>query len=173
MERVLPPRWTVARDVAVGAEQAKAMAILELASRAHVRGSGVSFSLDICSSENHKAWIAFTGHLMTKEWELAQAVFNFREMPTTHDAASIEKLFGEMLAKWGLVECCHGLTTNTPPLLARLISTALPSLKNYYSGCTNELVICTFLDPAFKLRYFEVDTWEGMPVWSRRPEEVL
>ncbi|CAI5513129.1 unnamed protein product [Closterium sp. Naga37s-1] len=37
------------------------------------------------------------------------------------------------------------------PLLTQLISAALPSLKKYYSGCTDELVICTFLDPAFAI----------------------
>ncbi|CAI5493401.1 unnamed protein product [Closterium sp. Naga37s-1] len=55
----------------------------------------------------------------------------------------------------------HNLVVRPSNLLKACIEAALPKLKQYYYGSIDELVVATFLDPQYKLSYFELPPWEA------------
>ncbi|CAI5981654.1 unnamed protein product [Closterium sp. NIES-64] len=80
----------------------------------------------------------------------------------------------------------HDVQSPPTELRKQLINAALPLLKKYYYGSSDELVVATFLDPNYKLDYFNLPFWElsnpsiagvvgegSRAVSSVAPEEVL
>ncbi|CAI7881007.1 unnamed protein product, partial [Closterium sp. NIES-53] len=104
--RVLPSRWTVARDVVVFAERARLEAMADLAPQPRERATGVAISSDIWTGGNRKAYSVVKGHFVTRDWKLREVTLDFREMTGRHGGEEIADLVLEVVRDWDLVDRC-------------------------------------------------------------------
>ncbi|CAI7919388.1 unnamed protein product, partial [Closterium sp. NIES-53] len=105
---VIPSRWTVARDTVVLADLALEAAIAELASTT----CAVSYSTDMWTGPNGKAYMVLTGHFVSVQWELRQVILAFVDMPGRHGGKEIAKAVEKVVVQWKLQTRCLGLTTD-------------------------------------------------------------
>ncbi|CAI7801727.1 unnamed protein product [Closterium sp. NIES-53] len=99
---VIPSRWTVARDTVVLADLVLEAAIAELASTT----CAVSYSTDMWTGPNGKAYMVLIGHFVSVQWELRQVILAFVEMPGRHGGKEIAKAVEKVVVQWKLQTRC-------------------------------------------------------------------
>ncbi|CAI5983363.1 unnamed protein product [Closterium sp. NIES-65] len=80
----IPSRWTVSRDTVVDAAAALQSAIAEMLAKEGDLGCRVSFTIDMWTSPNNRAWLVVTGHWIDENYQLRTMVFEFREIHERH-----------------------------------------------------------------------------------------
>ncbi|CAI5463083.1 unnamed protein product [Closterium sp. Yama58-4] len=93
-KKFIPSRWTVSRDTVVFAEAALQSAVAELMAKEGGLGCKVSFTIDMWTAPNGKAWLVF------------------REMLGRHTGDDMAHVVEETVVQWGLQRRCLGLTTD-------------------------------------------------------------
>ncbi|CAI5983365.1 unnamed protein product [Closterium sp. NIES-65] len=108
----IPLRWTVLRDTVVFAEAALQAAVAELMAKEGELGCKMSFTIDMWTAPNGKAWLVVTSHWIDKTFQLHTAVLEFREMLGRHTGEEMAQVVEEMMVQWRLQGCCLGLATD-------------------------------------------------------------
>ncbi|CAI5470304.1 unnamed protein product [Closterium sp. Yama58-4] len=108
----IPSRWTVSRDTVVYAAAALQSAIAEMLAKEGELGCKVSFTIDIWTAPNNKAWIVATGHWIDESFQLRTMILEFREMLGRHGGKDIAKVVEETVVQWKLEGRCLGLTSD-------------------------------------------------------------
>ncbi|CAI5527728.1 unnamed protein product [Closterium sp. Naga37s-1] len=118
-------RWTVSRDMVVFATAALHAAIAELLAKERELGCKVSYSIDMCTAPNGKAWLVVRGHWIDETFQQRTAVLEFREMHGRHGGEEMAKVVEETVVQRGLQERCVGvwvaLTMEVPNPLPLLL----------------------------------------------------
>ncbi|CAI5525461.1 unnamed protein product [Closterium sp. Naga37s-1] len=102
----IPSHWTVSRDTVVSAAAALQSAIVEMLAKEGELGCKVSFTIDMWTAPNNKAWLVVTGHWIDENFQLRTIVLEFREMHGWHNASSNIAAFKRMLEEGG-GQCFH------------------------------------------------------------------
>ncbi|CAI7817145.1 unnamed protein product [Closterium sp. NIES-54] len=108
----IPSRWTVSRDTVVYAAAALQSAIVEMLAKEGELGSKVSFTIDMWTAPNNKAWLVVTGHWIDENFRLRTMVLEFREMLGRHGGREMAQVVEETVVQWGLEGRCLGFTTD-------------------------------------------------------------
>ncbi|CAI5504401.1 unnamed protein product [Closterium sp. Naga37s-1] len=108
----IPSRWTVSRDTVVFAAAALQSAIAEMLAKEGELGCKVSFTIDMWTAPNGKAWLVVTGHWIDENFQLRTAVLEFREMLGRHGGREMAQVVEETVVRWGLEGRCLGFTTD-------------------------------------------------------------
>ncbi|CAI5531725.1 unnamed protein product [Closterium sp. Naga37s-1] len=108
----IPSRCTVSCDTVVFATAALESAIAEMLAKEGELGCKVSFTIDMWTAPNGKAWLVVTGHWIDKNFQLRTAVLEFREMLGRHGGKEMAQVVEETFVQWGLEGRCLGFTTD-------------------------------------------------------------
>ncbi|CAI5458473.1 unnamed protein product [Closterium sp. Yama58-4] len=108
----IPSHWTVSRNTVVFAKAALQSAVAELMAKERELGCKVSFSINMRTAPNGKAWLVVTGHWIDENFQLRTAVLEFREMLGRHGGEEMAHVVEETVVQWGLQMRCLGLTTD-------------------------------------------------------------
>ncbi|CAI7829435.1 unnamed protein product [Closterium sp. NIES-53] len=108
----IPSRWKVSRDTVVFAAAALQSAIAEMLAKEGELGCKVSFTIDMWTAPNNKAWLVVTGHWIDENFQLRTTVLEFREMLGRHGAKEMAQVVEETVVQWGLEGRCLGFTTD-------------------------------------------------------------
>ncbi|CAI5475667.1 unnamed protein product [Closterium sp. Yama58-4] len=108
----IPSRWTVSRDTVVYAAAPLQSAIAELLAKEGELGCKVSFTIDIWTAPNNKAWLVVTGHWIDESFQLRTMVLEFSEMLGWHGGKEIARVVEETVVQWKLEGRCLGLTSD-------------------------------------------------------------
>ncbi|CAI5529703.1 unnamed protein product [Closterium sp. Naga37s-1] len=108
----IPSCWTVARDTVAFSVAALHAAKAEIQRKEGELGCKVSYTTDIWTAPNGKAWLVVTGHWIDESFQLREALLEFRELPGRHGIAQIAQIVEDMVVMWGLEGRCLGLTTD-------------------------------------------------------------
>ncbi|CAI5990661.1 unnamed protein product [Closterium sp. NIES-64] len=108
----IPSRWTVSRDTVVDAAAALQSAIAEMLAKEGDLGCRVSFTIDMWTSPNNKAWLVVTGHWIDENYQLRTMVFEFREIHRRHTGKQMARVVEETVVQWGLETRCLGFTSD-------------------------------------------------------------
>ncbi|CAI7836109.1 unnamed protein product [Closterium sp. NIES-53] len=112
VKNFIPSRWTVSRDTVVYAAAALQSAIVEMLAKEGELGSKVSFTIDMWTAPNNKAWLVVTGHWIDENFRLRTMVLEFREMLGRHGGREMAQVVEETVVQWGLEGRCLGFTTD-------------------------------------------------------------
>ncbi|CAI5957213.1 unnamed protein product [Closterium sp. NIES-64] len=108
----IPSRWTVSRDTVVYAAAALQSAIAEMLAKEGELGCRVSFTIDMWTSPNNRAWLVVTGHWIDEGYQLRTMVFEFREIHGRHTGKQMERVVEDTVVQWGLETRCLGFTSD-------------------------------------------------------------
>ncbi|CAI5969596.1 unnamed protein product [Closterium sp. NIES-64] len=108
----IPSRWTVSRDTVVYAAAALQSAIAEMLAKEGDLGCRVSFTIDMWTSPNNRAWLVVTGHWIDENYQLRTMVFEFREIHGRHTGKQMARVVEETVVQWGLETRCLGFTSD-------------------------------------------------------------
>ncbi|CAI5978198.1 unnamed protein product [Closterium sp. NIES-64] len=108
----IPSRWTVSRDTVVYAAAALQSAIAEMLAKEGDLGCRVSFTIDMWTSPNNRAWLVVTGHWIDENYQLRTMVFEFREIHARHTGKQMARVVEETVVQWGLETRCLGFTSD-------------------------------------------------------------
>ncbi|CAI5498037.1 unnamed protein product [Closterium sp. Naga37s-1] len=108
----IPSRWTVAHDIVVFVAAALQAAIAELLAKEGDLGCKVSYSIDMWTAPNSKAWLVVTGHWIDESFQLCMAVLDFCELTGRHTGREMAQVVEETVVLWGLQGRCLGLTSD-------------------------------------------------------------
>ncbi|CAI5949194.1 unnamed protein product [Closterium sp. NIES-65] len=108
----IPSRWTVSRDTVVYAAAALQSAIVEMLAKEGELGCRVSFTIDMWSAPNNRAWLVVTGHWIDENYQLRTMVFEFREIHGRHTGKQMARVVEETVVQWGLETRCLGFTSD-------------------------------------------------------------
>ncbi|CAI5956642.1 unnamed protein product [Closterium sp. NIES-65] len=108
----IPSRWTVSRDTVVYAAAALQSAIAEMLAKEGGLGCRVSFTIDMWTSPNNRAWLVVTGHWIDENYQLRTMVFEFREIHGRHTGKQMARVVEETMVQWGLETRCLGFTSD-------------------------------------------------------------
>ncbi|CAI5982895.1 unnamed protein product [Closterium sp. NIES-65] len=108
----IPSRWTVSRDTVVYAAAALQSAIAEMLAKEGELGCRVSFTIDMWSAPNNRAWLVVTGHWIDENYQLCTMVFEFREIHGRHTGKQMARVVEETVVQWGLETRCLGFTSD-------------------------------------------------------------
>ncbi|CAI5947333.1 unnamed protein product [Closterium sp. NIES-64] len=108
----VPSRWTVSRDTVVYATAALESAIAEMLAKEGELGCRVSFTIDMWTSPNNRAWLVVTGHWIDENYQLRTMVFEFREIHGRHTGKQMARVVEETVVQWGLETRCLGFTSD-------------------------------------------------------------
>ncbi|CAI5990459.1 unnamed protein product [Closterium sp. NIES-65] len=108
----IPSRWTVSRDTVVYAAAALQSAIAEMLTKEGELGCRVSFTIDMWTSPNNRAWLVVTGHWIDENYQLRTMVFEFREIHGRHTGKQMARVVEETVVQWGLETRCLGFTSD-------------------------------------------------------------
>ncbi|CAI5931406.1 unnamed protein product [Closterium sp. NIES-64] len=108
----IPSRWTVSRDTVVYAAAALQSAIAEMLTKEVELGCRVSFTIDMWTSPNNRAWLVVTGHWIDENYQLRTMVFEFREIHGRHTGKQMARVVEETVVQWGLETRCLGFTSD-------------------------------------------------------------
>ncbi|CAI5990534.1 unnamed protein product [Closterium sp. NIES-64] len=108
----IPSRWTVSRDTVVYAAAALQSAIAEMLAKEGELGCRVSFTIDMWTSPNNRAWLVVTGHWIDEYYQLRTMVFEFREIHGRHTGKQMARVVEETVVQWGLETRCLGFTSD-------------------------------------------------------------
>ncbi|CAI5531747.1 unnamed protein product [Closterium sp. Naga37s-1] len=108
----IPSRCTVSCDTVVFATAALESAIAEMLAKEGELGCKVSFTIDMWTAPNGKAWLVVTGHWIDENFQLRTAVLEFREMLGRHGGKEMAQVVEETFVQWGLEGRCLGFTTD-------------------------------------------------------------
>ncbi|CAI6008296.1 unnamed protein product [Closterium sp. NIES-65] len=108
----IPSRWTVSRDTVVYAAAALQSAIAEMLAKEGELGCRVSFTIDMWTSPNNRAWLVVTGHWIDENYQLRTMVFEFREIHGRHTGKQMARVVEVTVVQWGLETRCLGFTSD-------------------------------------------------------------
>ncbi|CAI5495678.1 unnamed protein product [Closterium sp. Naga37s-1] len=108
----IPSRWTVSRDTVVYAAAALQSAIAEMLAKEGELGCRVSFTIDMWTAPNNRAWLVVTGHWVDENFQLRTMVFEFREIHGRHTGKQMARVVEETVVHWGLEGRCLGFTSD-------------------------------------------------------------
>ncbi|CAI5985867.1 unnamed protein product [Closterium sp. NIES-65] len=108
----IPSRWTASRDTVVYAAAALQSAIAEMLAKEGELGYRVSFTIDMWTSPNNRAWLVVTGHWIDENYQLRTMVFEFREIHGRHTGKQMARVVEETVVQWGLETRCLGFTSD-------------------------------------------------------------
>ncbi|CAI5993454.1 unnamed protein product [Closterium sp. NIES-65] len=108
----IPSRWTVSCDTVVYAAAALQSAIAEMLTKEGELGCRVSFTIDMWTSPNNRAWLVVTGHWIDENYQLRTMVFEFREIHGRHTGKQMARVVEETVVQWGLETRCLGFTSD-------------------------------------------------------------
>ncbi|CAI5987151.1 unnamed protein product [Closterium sp. NIES-65] len=108
----IPSRWTVSRDTVVYAAAALQSAIAEMLAKEGDLGCRVSFTIDMWTLPNNRAWLVVTGHWIDENYQLRTMVFEFREIHGRHTGKQMARVVEETVVQWGLETRCLGFTSD-------------------------------------------------------------
>ncbi|CAI5988277.1 unnamed protein product [Closterium sp. NIES-65] len=108
----IPSRWTVSRDTVVYAAAALQSAIAEMLAKEGDLRCRVSFTIDMWTSPNKRAWLVVTGHRIDENYQLRTMVFEFREIHGRHTGKQMARVVEETVVQWGLETRCLGFTSD-------------------------------------------------------------
>ncbi|CAI5953399.1 unnamed protein product [Closterium sp. NIES-65] len=108
----IPSRWTVSRDTVVYAAAALQSAIAEMLGKEGELGCRVSFTIDMWTAPNNRAWLVVTGHWIDDNYQLRTMVFEFREIHGRHTGKHMARVVEETVVQWGLETRCFGFTSD-------------------------------------------------------------
>ncbi|CAI5525476.1 unnamed protein product [Closterium sp. Naga37s-1] len=106
----IPSRWTVSRDTVVYA--ALQSAIAEMLAKEGELGCRVSYTIDMWTAPNNRAWLVVTGHWVDENFQLRTMVFEFREIHGRHTGKQMARVVEETVVQWGLETRCLGFTSD-------------------------------------------------------------
>ncbi|CAI5479300.1 unnamed protein product [Closterium sp. Yama58-4] len=92
--------------------EAEASAIAELLAKEGELGCKVSFTIDIWTAPNNKAWLVVTGHWIDESFQLRTMVLEFSDMLGRHGGKEIARVVEETVVQWKLEGRCLGLTSD-------------------------------------------------------------
>ncbi|CAI5993635.1 unnamed protein product [Closterium sp. NIES-64] len=75
-------------------------------------GCRVSFTMDMWTAPNNRAWLVVTGHWVDKNFQLRTMVFEFREIHGRHTGKQMARVVEETVVHWGLEGRCLGFTSD-------------------------------------------------------------
>ncbi|CAI5988500.1 unnamed protein product [Closterium sp. NIES-64] len=108
----IPSRWTVSHDTVVYAAAALQSAIAEMLAKEGELGCRVSFTIDMWTAPNNRAWLVVTGHWIDENYQLRTMVFEFREIHGRHTGKQMARVVEETVVQWGLETHCLGFTSD-------------------------------------------------------------
>ncbi|CAI5990950.1 unnamed protein product [Closterium sp. NIES-65] len=108
----IPSRWTVSRDTVVYAAAALQSAIAEMLAKEGELGCRVSFTIDMWTSPNNRAWLVVTGHWIDEGYQLRTLVFEFQEIHGRHTGKQMARVVEDTVVQWGLETRCLGFTSD-------------------------------------------------------------
>ncbi|CAI5992769.1 unnamed protein product [Closterium sp. NIES-64] len=108
----IPSRWTVSRDTVVYVAAALQSAIAEMLAKEGELGCRVSFTIDMWTSPNNRAWLVVTGHWIDEGYQLRTMVFEFREIHERHTGKQMARVVEDTVVQWGLETRCLGFTSD-------------------------------------------------------------
>ncbi|CAI5987867.1 unnamed protein product [Closterium sp. NIES-64] len=108
----IPSRWTVSRDTVVYAAAALQSAIAEMLVKEGELGCRVSFTIDMWTSPNNRAWLVVTGHWIDEGYQLRTLVFEFQEIHGRHTGKQMARVVEDTVVQWGLETRCLGFTSD-------------------------------------------------------------
>ncbi|CAI5986962.1 unnamed protein product [Closterium sp. NIES-64] len=111
-KKFIPSRWTVSRDTVVYAAAALQSAIAEMLAKEGELGCRVSFTIDMWTSPNNRAWLVVTGHWIDEGYQLRTMVFEFQEIHGQHTGKQMARVVEDTVVQWGLETRCLGFTSD-------------------------------------------------------------
>jgi hypothetical protein len=77
--------------------------------------SKISFTMDLWTSPNNKAFVSCTAHYIDKEWNFHELLVDFGLMRGKHEGANIAEGFIDVLRKYGLMtKVLYSVLTSVP-----------------------------------------------------------
>ncbi|CAI5534795.1 unnamed protein product [Closterium sp. Naga37s-1] len=108
-DKVIPSRSTLGCQIIRLADLAKNKLKQELLAE----GSGVvALTHDIWTGENHRSYMAVTGHSISKDFELRRVTLDFRALPGDHTSKKIAEVLEDVVKEWDVGDRCIAMTSD-------------------------------------------------------------
>ncbi|CAI5952204.1 unnamed protein product [Closterium sp. NIES-65] len=81
-------------------------AIAEMLAKEGELGCRVSYTIDMWTAPNNRAWLVVSGHWVDENFQLRTMVFEFREIHGRHTGKQMARVVEETVVQWGLEGRC-------------------------------------------------------------------